>query len=76
MAGLDPATQRARVCGRSDAALYGAQDARLLGGRLGEAGHGEWEVPHKQGRRNLAAMVGTAIPRVKSAPLSPHLEAT
>jgi len=38
MAGLDPATQRARVCGRKG--VFSLADARLLGGRL-KGGHGE-----------------------------------
>ncbi len=38
MAGLDPATQRARVSGRKR--LFSLADAGGLGGRL-KAGHGE-----------------------------------
>ncbi len=38
MAGLDPATQRARVCGRKR--FLSLADARWLGGRL-KGGHGE-----------------------------------
>jgi hypothetical protein len=39
MAGLDPATQRARVCGRKR--VFSLADDRWLGGRL-KGGHDEW----------------------------------
>jgi hypothetical protein len=39
MAGLDPATQRARVSGRMR--VFSLADARWLGGRL-KGGHGDW----------------------------------